>query len=354
MTDIATTEEGDALEVLAALPGAVIVTNPTAWALVEERVGGRQPHFVSSLEEIALERLHAAVSGRVGDGGRGDGGGPTAVLGIGGGLAMDAAKDLALRTGGEVVLLPTMLSTLAPFTNDIARRARRQVHWAGEVSARVVLDLGLIAKAPAERNRAGAAEVVATMPAVWDWRLADDRGIGLPLSARLVELVERCRTELGAVADAVAEASTDGLRTLAELLAALGAGCARAGLRRPIDGSAHTFVQAYEHRLGPHPTYGGMLGLGTVAMATLQAWFGLSAGGPIDPDAAIDLLTRCRVAANPAQLGLDEGTFRGILRHTVRFAVGESLPYSVLNEADVNWSASEEMWRLCWRVPRVA
>jgi hypothetical protein len=59
------------------------------------------------------------------------------------------------------------------------------------------------------------------------------------------------------------------------------------------------------------------------------------------------------VAANPAQLGLDEGTFRGILRHTVRFAVGEARPYSVLNEADVNWSASEEMWRQCWRVPRV-
>jgi hypothetical protein len=33
--------------------------------------------------------------------------------------------------------------------------------------------------------------------------------------------------------------------------------------------------------------------------------------------------------------------------------VGESLPYSVLNEADVNWSASEEMWRQAWRVPRV-
>ena len=70
----------------------------------------------------------------------------------------------------------------------------------------------------------------------------------------------------------------------------------------------------------------------------MQAWFGLSAGGPVDPAAAVDLLTRCGVAANPHQLGVDEGTFRGVLRHTVRFAVGEFLPYSVLNEADVNVS----------------
>ena len=66
------------------------------------------------------------------------------------------------------------------------------------------------------------------------------------------------------------------------------------------------------------------------------------------------MLGACGVEANPGQLGLDEGTFRGVLRHTVRFAVGEFLPYSVLNEADVNWSVSEEMWRRCWQVPRVS
>ena len=96
-----------------------------------------------------------------------------------------------------------------------------------------------------------------------------------------------------------------------------------------------------------------MVGMGTVAMTALQAWFGLSAGGPVDPQEAVDLLNACGVAANPHQLDVDEGTFRGVLRHTVRFAVGEFLPYSVLNEADVNFSASEEMWRWCWRVARL-
>jgi len=243
---------------------------------------------------------------------------------------------------------------MAPFTTEVARRNRRQIAWLGDVAGRVVIDLDLLATAPVALNRAGAAEIVATISAIWDWRFADSRDKGLPVSPRLVELAERCRTHLADAAAEVRAVTPAGLRTLAELLSALGAGCAKSGHRRPIDGSEHTFVQSYEHRLGPHRTYGGMVGLGTVAMATLQDWFGLSAGGPVDPAEAISLLGACGVEANPGQLGLDEGTFRGVLRHTVRFAVGEFLPYSVLNEADVNWSVSEEMWRRCWQVPRVS
>ena len=169
----------------------------------------------------------------------------------------------------------------------------------------------------------------------------------------MAEVGARARSLLGEAAADVAAASPAGLRQLAELLAAIGAACNRAGHRRLVDGSEHTFVQAYEHRLGHPVSYGGVLGVGSVAMSTLQHWYGVSAGGPIDPAEVIDLLTRCRVEANPNQLGLDEGTFRGLLRHSVRFHVGEFLAWGVLDEADVNWSAAEEMWRMCWRIPVV-
>jgi hypothetical protein len=66
----------------------------------------------------------------------------------------------------------------------------------------------------------------------------------------------------------------------------------------------------------------------------------------------VELLRSCRVLANPHQMGIDEGTFRGLLRHSVRFHVGEFLPWSVLNEADLNWSVSEHLWAQAWRVPR--
>jgi glycerol-1-phosphate dehydrogenase [NAD(P)+] len=334
----------DAAEILAGIGPYICVASPTGWAVSGLAGAAPPPAQVvrsDSLEELALDRLVASL-----------GEAPT-IVGIGGGLALDTAKYLAVHTGRALVLVPTVLSSLAPFTVDVARRVRRQQVWAGEIAGRVVIDLDRLAQAPVALNRAGAAEVVATMTATWDWRLADVRDKGLPFSPPVAELGQRSRALLGEAAGDIAAGSPAGLRALAELLAGLGAATTRAGHRRLVDGSEHTFVQAYEHRLGSPPSYGGFLGLGTVAMATLQQWYAVSAGGPVDPALAVDLLTRCRVGANPNQLGLDEGTFRGLLRHAVRFHVGEFLPWSVLNEADVNWSAAEEMWRMCWRVPTV-
>ncbi|MBM3683758.1 MAG: iron-containing alcohol dehydrogenase family protein [Actinobacteria bacterium] len=335
---------GDAADALAGVGSCTVVAGPTAAAAIRlDRLTPLRTITPGSLEELALDRL--VESERRVD--------ATTVVGVGGGVALDTAKYLALRTGKDLLLVPTTLASLAPFTTEVARRIRRQMTPVGDVAGRTVVDVDLLGGAPAARNRAGAAEVVATIPAVWDWRFADSRDRGLPVSTQVVDVAERCRRLLGEGAEEVAACTPAGLRLLADLLAALGTACSRSGHRRVVDGSEHTYVQSFEHRFGPHRSYGGLLGLGAVAMSTLQAWFGLSAGGPVDPAEAIDLLNRCRVEANPGQLGLDEGTFRGLLRHTVRFAVGEFLPYSVLNEADVNWSMSEEMWRHCWRVDRV-
>jgi glycerol-1-phosphate dehydrogenase [NAD(P)+] len=340
-------------EVLAELGPYVCVASTAAWDAA--RLAGPLPAPLrrltpESLESLTLDRLVEAEAGRsAGPGGVE----PEVVVGLGGGLALDVAKYLALQTGRGLVLVPAALSSLAPFTTEVARRVRRQVIWTGEIAGRVVVDLDLIAGAAPRLNRAGAAEIIATMPATWDWRLADARDKGLPFSAHVAEVGARARARLRDVAPDVAATSRAGLKELAELLAGLAAACTRAGHRRLVDGSEHTFVQAYEHRLGRPPSYGGLLGAGSVAMATLQAWYGVSAGGFVDPGEVIELLEGCGVESNPNQLGLDEGTFRGLLRHSVRFHVGEFLAWGVLDEADVNWSAAEEMWRMCWRVPTV-
>jgi glycerol dehydrogenase-like iron-containing ADH family enzyme len=338
MVDVPTLQRVPLADALAALPGATVFASPSALAALP---AGRRTVTTRSLEELALDAL-------VRDEGRH---GTTDVVGVGGGTALDTAKYVALCTGKDVTLVPTSVGSLAPFTTEAARRTRRQINWAGDISPRVVIDPDLLATAPADRNRAGVAEVVSTWPATWDWRLADTRGRGVPLSTDLVELGASCRSVLSEAADELAAGTPAGIAVLVDVLARLGRACTDAGHRRLVDGSEHTFAQAFEHRLQHPAAYGSLVGLGSVAMSALQAWFGLSAGGPVDPADTVDLLSRCGVVANPHQLGIDEGTFRGVLRHTVRFAVGEFLPYSVLNEADVNASTAEEMWRWCWRVP---
>ena len=341
VVEAATVQEASAAEVLQSLRDSTCYASASA---VAAGLAIPKPVVVTSLEQLALDALVEAE--RASD--------ATTVVGFGGGTAVDAAKYVALRTGKDAVVIPTALGGLAPFSTDVARRIRRQISWLGDLSPTVVLDFALLTAAPPMRSRAGAAEIVATLSATWDWRLADARGHGLPVSSRLADQGKSLRRRLADAAEDIKAGSTEGLRALAALLAELGAAATDCGHRRLMDGSEHTFAQAFEHRLGRLAFYGATVGMGTVAMTALQSWFGLSAGGQVDPQEAVDLLNRCGVAANPHQLDIDEGTFRGLLRHTVRFAVGEFLPYSVLNEADVNYSASDEMWRWCWRVPRVA
>ena len=328
-------------EALAGIGRFTAVVSPSAWdGIAVSLPRPVQVLSVDSLEEIALDRLVAAN----------DVAGDT-IVGVGGGRALDAAKYVALRQAKPLVLIPTALSTLAPFTTEAARRVRRQLLWAGEVEGRVIVDLDVLARAPLALNRAGAAWVTATATATWDWRFADAHDLGMPFSDAQADLGALCRQRLRDAAPEVRAASRDGLAELVELLSALGRATVRSGHRRLVEGSEQYFLQAYEHRLGRPADVGGFLGLCTVAMASLQQVFG---AGPLAAvDEPVGLLAACGVASNPNQLGLDEGTFRGLLRHTVRFAVGEALPYSVLNEADVNTSTSEEMWRQVWRVPPV-
>ncbi len=337
----------DAADVLGSVGRYTAVVSDNAWARLADHVP-RPTQLISalSLEELVLDQLVGLAHDQV-----------DTVVGVGGGVALDTAKYLALRTGRPLVLVPSTLGSLAPFTNESARRVRRQVVFAGEIAGRVVVDLARIAEAPAERNRAGAAAIAATAPATWDWRLADSRGHGLPFATRIADTGTGLRAALAEAAEDIAAGSAAGLEALAGLLTQLGAALTSAGSRLLVDGATATFVQAYEHRLAGLPRPGGdggLLGLGAVAMAALQDWYGVSAGGEAKPDEVISLLTRCGVVANPHQLGLDEGTFRGLLRHAVRFHVGEFLPWTVLNEADVNGMAAEELWRQVWRVPRVA
>ncbi|MFN0090865.1 MAG: iron-containing alcohol dehydrogenase, partial [Acidimicrobiales bacterium] len=286
-----------------------------------------------SLEELALEALLADEPADA-----------ATVVGLGGGLALDVAKWLALRTARPVVLLPSVLSTIAPFTAEAERRVRRQLIRTEELdAARVVVDVELIRAAPPERTRAGAAELASIHTALWDWRFADSRGHGVPFSPAVAAVGERALAELADAAEEVAAVSADGVRTLAQLLAAVAGACARAGHRRLFEGAEHTFVQAYEHRLARPASYGGLLALSTSAFAVVQQ---------NDPDRVVELLKRCGAPGHPSTLELTEDTFLGLLRHTVRFAVGESLPYSILNEADLNGPLGREMWRAPWRLAR--
>jgi hypothetical protein len=144
----------------------------------------------------------------------GDASGVARVVGLGGGLALDAAKLVAWRLGVPLVQVPSSASNNACFTrtSGCLERGRRAPMRDGPVPEAVVVDHELIARAPARLNRAGIGDLLSSHSALADWELAHRAG-------RAVDWTRRCAT------------GRDRLDQLAT-------GARRAGRLRPWSGSS--------------------------------------------------------------------------------------------------------------------
>ena len=99
------------------------------------------------------------------------------VVGIGGGMTIDATKYVAWRRGIPFVLAPSIVSVDAPVTNTVAvRRAGTVVYEGFVVAESIVADLALIARAPARLNRAGVGDLLSIHTGRFDWALGARAG----------------------------------------------------------------------------------------------------------------------------------------------------------------------------------
>ena len=143
-------------------PQPVIVAD----ALVLDMLGARLDQALSGLSPIirpfageitypAIEALAASLDGAV----------SSVAVGIGGGKSLDAAKALAKGLDIAVITVPTIASNDSPTSGAIAMYDDNHVMIAVDRMARspeaVVVDTGLIAKAPTRFLRAGIGDAIA-------------------------------------------------------------------------------------------------------------------------------------------------------------------------------------------------
>src|SRR4051794_25464324 len=102
---------------------------------------------------------------------------PTLFLGVGGGRAIDTLKLAASRAGAPFISVPTTIahdgisSPVAALTSE----GRRRSH-AATMPAGVIVDLGVIASAPARTLLAGVGDLQSNLTAILDWQLAERAG----------------------------------------------------------------------------------------------------------------------------------------------------------------------------------
>ena len=216
--------------------------------------------FVASLERGDLDRVAAEFRG------------VDRAVGLGGGLALDAAKFVAWRLGVPLVQVPSSASNNACFTrtSGCLERGRRAPMRDGPVPDAVVVDHDLIARAPGRLNRAGIGDLLSSHSALVDWELAHRarRAVDWDPAVR-----DRTRLELDRLARLAPDVGAERLDAFVGLLA-MGERFAPTFLRLPRArfnaASEHLLAWCLEERTGCRLLHGEIVSLGVLLMAHLQ------------------------------------------------------------------------------------
>lgn len=253
-------------DLLAALPRAlfeapIVCTQPEPWTLVAAHFppdGTAQRLFVETMEHAVVEARTQAF------------GPASAVFGVGGGSALDHAKYVAWRRALPLVLVPTILSVDAAYTDTVGVREGQRVRYVGKARPDALLvDFGLLRQAPPLLNRAGAGDILSIFTARWDWREAHER-TGEAWDAGIAAAAKGILDGLLAAAGDLCEGSDDGLRALSDAYVGEVDLCAVVGNSRPEEGSEHYVAYCVEALTGRHFLHGQLVGLGVLLAGHYQ------------------------------------------------------------------------------------
>ena len=223
-----------------------------------------------------------------------------AVIGLGGGRAIDVAKYLAWRRRLPLFQVPTSMTVNAPFGHRAGLRVDGHVRYLGwAVPEAVYVDFDVIKSAPSALNRAGVGDILCYHTAHHDWRLADELGRvedRWPFD-RTMQQAARARLDsvLGHLDD-IREVNETGIRILMEAHRWGGATFHDSGWNpRHIEGVEHFFFYNLEKLTGKHFIHGQPVGLGIAFGSLLQ---------DNEPDEMLAALLRVGVDIRPEAMGV--------------------------------------------------
>ena len=259
-----------------------------------------------------------------------------AVVGLGGGVAIDVAKYCAWRRKRPLWLVPSIMSVDACFSVPVAVRDNHRVVYIGESRPEAIyIDFDLIQAAPVHLNRAGIGDILSCHTALYDWRLASNAYPRVirwsdaiaAHTARLLDDIRGNVDEIRQVTENGIRCVMEGYRWVAETAPGVG-GCFYE------EGSEHFFAYTVEYLTARRFLHGQLVCLGVYLMSLLQQ---------NDPDAALAMIVGAGVDIRPQAVGLTTDEIYATLIEAPDQVARERYTHSIINERPLTPDISREI-----------
>lgn len=272
-----------------------VITTASPWALTCDLMP--KPRTVvtaTDLNRTTLEAMRDKVRGA------------DMIVGIGSGLSMDTAKYLAKAEQTGLAQVLTTSSNNACFTRTAwtfegdARIPEREV----PIPRHLVLDTGLLAKAPSRMNRAGAAEILCSHTALFDWQLASKAGVDVQYDEDLRRSTQDELDRLDDYAPAIGADDIDAFVEIVDVGAKFAAGFTTYPKARFNGGSEHVLAWALEQQSGARLIHGEAVSLAILLMSHIQG---------NNPERAADVIRAAKMTYKPEDMGITWPTVERIV-----------------------------------------
>jgi glycerol-1-phosphate dehydrogenase [NAD(P)+] len=287
------------------------------------------PRFVELVSDVEVDHLRGLTNRLIT---------PEYVVGVGGGIAMDAAKFYAIKTGAKLISVPTVLSVVAYLTPKAAVRRHGVVSFVGDkFPDLIVIDFPTIRSAPTRLNIAGCGDLYCASVALLDWKLARDRRneeYDPEVVRKSYELIAQIREH----SNEIKHVTDEGLRTMIQV----GMGFFR--LHRPYEvknklwpdqGIEHVFFYSLEKVTGRSFIHGEVIGIGCVVGAYIHQ---------SDIRSVMKDLDSFGLIFRPRELGITRSEFASTIRDMKKVGKEAGFTYDILDEFSPQETDIENLW----------
>jgi len=245
-------------------PPFLIVTMPDLWEMFRHEFEGAdyRLYLTDSIEQADLDRDAVALTGI------------RAVIGLGGGQALDVAKWFAWRRNLPLFQAPTALSVNAVYSHRSGVRDGGKVIYRGyAVPECVFIDYDVLRAAPRHLNWSGIGDILCFRTGVLDWQYARDNGKVEAKWPYDQDLADQSLSKVQSIIDNI-----DGIRAMTDagidaLVDGLKWGTSFQGsgwCPRHIEGTDHFLFYTLEKQTGKKFLHGQPVGLGIVVGSMLH------------------------------------------------------------------------------------